>query len=302
MTPCDCHIFELPITQPISPREEGPMKTVLCDILQYILVFTDQSKNTGLVSHQWSIITVKADQDSKQHKLKQATQLIIEGLDPDQHAQCITDFTKLQQSRPVYIPGYIKDVANCVEVRENFLIAKGLVIGNLRKVSANERDHLQTLIVEELPDSMKDIFMLAYRDLKYVYNGDDLDTVMTLAHSYQPFSMDYIGYAVVQLTRSNARIELFESVLGNGQISEDHRGRALYQAAKHNRLKHLELLLADGPIPDNWRRDAHDNANSLKLAYRIDPCRSQMKLLFLGGFCALLTLTVDDLSSLDKDC
>ncbi len=268
-----------PQIAPLSSLPEGPITTISPKILESILIFTNESKNTLLVSHMWNVLTFAGLINWNKQKIQQIIRLVSIQL-PNTHAKCIRELEQLQDAHQS-LSGHVTTFA---EVRRLFLIVKGSLIGIIRKLPEETRDQLQTAIGEELPDSMKDLFRISKLDLMTVKNVD-LDTFFTLLQSCQPLSIEdrhqaiaraaeldniefaklilantpihdrCIEWAVLQATL-NDNLEFVRLLLANGSISQKYRGLTTVEAAGNNNLELVKLLLANGPISQEHRGDA----------------------------------------------
>jgi hypothetical protein len=234
------HTF-LQTAQPaFSP--EAPITTILPELLEYILIFTNQSENTRLVSRHWNVLTFTAFIKFKTQELKQTIQLITERLDPG--AQCTADLVNFQNTHHFVHEGTF------AKVRNLFLADKGLVIGMFRKLPEKERDQLQIAIGNQLPDSMKNLFMISKLAIWDVRNVDR-ETLFTLLQSYQPISIKDRQLALLDATQEN-NIEFVKLLLADGPITDIKREVLLMEATCHN-LEVFKLLLASGPISETTR-------------------------------------------------
>lgn len=232
--------FELQTAQPTS-IPEGPIKIITPEILEYILVLTNQSETTQWVSREWKGLTLSSVKYSKKPELTQTIQLIIEKLNPYKNVQCITNFAILQNVQQ----SFSDSAATLEHVHQYFLGGKSLVVCFLRRLPENERNQLQNAIGPQLPNSMKNVFEISKLDIRTVKNVD-LDTFLTLLQS-DHLSKSERGEAAVHA----AFISNFEYVallLANGPISDKCLTKIIWQAAAENNLEFLKWVLANGLI------------------------------------------------------
>lgn len=253
------HTFVQTAQPTFSP--EAPITTILPDILEIILNFTNQSENTRLVSRQWNVLTLTAFIKFKPQELKQTIRLITEQLDPS--AQFAADLVNFQNTHHFFHEGTF------AKVRKLFLADKGLVIGMFRKLPGKERGQLQITIGNQLPDSMKNLFKISWFSCFHAPNVDR-DTLFTLLQSYQPLSMEHRQLAILGATRDN-NIEFVKLLLADGPITNENREVLLMQANRPNNLEVFKLLLAIGPISEMTREvrfveaARHNNLEAVKL-------------------------------------
>lgn len=236
------HTFVQTAPQPAFSLE-APITTILPDLLELILIFTNESENTRLVSRHWNVLTFTAFIKIKTQELKQTIQLITEQLDPG--AQCTADLVKFQNTHHFFHEGTF------AKVRNLFLTDKGSVIGIFRKLPMQERDQLQITIGNQLPDSMKNFFEISRVSLWYVPNVDR-DTLFTLLQSYQPLSKEARHLAILDAARNN-NTEFIKLLLADGSMTYADREVLLMQADRLNNLEVFKLLLAIRPISERTR-------------------------------------------------
>ena len=233
--------------QPASPTE-GLITAILPELLEYILIYTNQSENTRLVSRHWNVLTFTAFIKFKTQELKHTIQLITEQLDPDIHAQRRADLVSFQNTH------HFDHEGTFAKVRQLFLADKGLVIGMFRKLPDVKRDQLQIDLGKELPDSMKNLFKISKLSL-FDVPIVDRDTFFTLLKSCEPLSMDNRYHAIFFATQKNY-IEFVKLLLADGPISDKDRQVIFLEAASLNHLEVVKLLLANGPISETTREIA----------------------------------------------
>lgn len=129
-----------------------PIRLIPADILECIIIFTNQSKNTRLVSRHWNDLTFLAFKNSKKLELKQTIRLITEHLDPRKDCQCIAELAKIDDYQSLSVATFIEDW-------RLFLRHKNSVIVNLLELTEKKRGQLRNTTESQLPDSMKDVFL-----------------------------------------------------------------------------------------------------------------------------------------------
>lgn len=261
---------------------EGPFGTIPLEIVESILFFTNNGESTRLVSWIWKDRTFPAAKNSNIHELQQTILLIAENLNPDKHAQWITDLAEIQDTHQ----SHSNDAATFAKVKQLFLINKGLVIGILRKLSVEDRNQLQRKIGHQLPDSMKDIFKISTLDIKAAKDIQNLnlDTFFTLLQSCQPLSVEdreaaffaasyNVGFVKLLLTDGplSEKVRKYlgfpndpafiKSVLANNSNSEEFLGEAACRVTDafsscYDVEKRVKLLLGIGSISEKMRRKA----------------------------------------------
>jgi hypothetical protein len=288
-------IEKIPTANQISLLDlipEGPITTISPETLESILFFTNQSRFTRLVSRKWNDLTFAGIENFKKREIKQTIRLIIDKLNLDTHAQFITDLAEIQDAHH----SLTKFLVTPSQIQRLFLISKGVVIGILRKLPEEKSDQLQIALSEELPDSMKDLFVISKLNLKRIKDIEQ-DTYFTLFQSCRPLSITdrgkafsvairikniifvkllladgpisvhVRGWAVCKAAKKD-NLELAKLLLTNGPILIDDRGWAVYKAAKNNNQKLVELLLANGPIPQFhllWAAEAAEENDNPEL-------------------------------------
>jgi hypothetical protein len=250
-----------PQTTQLTSLLESPFKTIPHDVVKFILFLTNRSENTRLVSRIWNALTLEATKHPTKQELKQTIRLINEKLNPKKHAKCIAGLAEIQAARQPpsdYLTTY-------VAVGQLFLIVKGWVIGEIRKLPLKERDRLQLALGDQLPDSMKDLFatcklglipsitdFYASSEPELAPESVDLDTFFTLLQSYQPLTLFMRTQAVLAAVKRN-NIGCVKLLLVSGLISDDGRGTAVVFAVCRKNIECVNLLLANGQISEENR-------------------------------------------------
>src|SRR5579872_266129 len=140
-------------SQKVQPAllENKPNGIFPPEIVEKLIIFTNQSETNRLVSRDWNALTFTVDKNSKKYELKQTIQLITETLFADIHAQIKTDLAEIQAAHH----SLSKSVVTHTQMQRLFLISKGFVLGELKKV--NNHFGIAFDIRNHLPEGYKDI-------------------------------------------------------------------------------------------------------------------------------------------------